>query len=154
MHLNQIVLLRDAIKVDGLSSVLEELIGKNNAFHVKRTSGAIETGWIVVEEGFEYPTIQKLDDSWSVYLSNTKVRKFVPLEDFVGHGDLSAEVVKQATDILDKGVYLAEYENQCLLSGEANHVTEHPSVASAIMPNGSVVRVLIPLPAVGGPPEL
>ena len=144
MHLNQIVLLRDAKNIDGLSSVVQELISKNNLFHVKRTSGAIETGWTLVEEAFEYPSIQKLDGTWSVYTSNTKVRKYVPLEEFVGHGDLSAESVKQATDILDRGVYLAEYEKQCLLAVEANNVTEHPNVGTAIMPNGSLVRVLIP----------
>jgi len=144
MHLNQIVLLRDAKNIDGLGSLLEEIIEKNTLFHVTRTSGDVEKGWFLVEEAYEYPTVQKCDGTWRVYLSNTKVRKFVPLEEFVGHGDLSAESVKVAIDILDRGVYLAEYKNQCLLSVEANHVTEHPNVATAMMPNGNLVRVLVP----------
>ena len=144
MHTNKMVLLKDARKVEGLSSVLEELIEKKNSFHVKRTSGAIETDWAVVEEPLEYPSLQKFDENWCVYVTNTKVRKFVPLEDFVDHGDLSAESVKGASDILNQGVYLPEYEKQSALAVEANHVTEQPCVGTAVMPNGSLVRVIVP----------
>lgn len=144
MHTNKMVLLKDARKVEGLSTVIEQLIEKNNIFHVKRTSGDIETGWFVVEEAYEYPSIQNFDGAWSVYVSNTKVRKFVPLEEFVGHGDLSVELVKEATDILHAGVYLPEYEKQSRLAVEATHITEHPNVGTAMMPNGNLVRVLVP----------
>ena len=144
MHSNKIVLLKDCRNVEDLSTVLEELIKKNNTFHVKRTSGDIETGWSLVEEAYEYPSLQNFDGAWSVYVSNTKVRKFVPLKEFVGHGDLSAELVKKATDILDKGLYLPEYEKQCLLAVETKHITEEPSVGMAVLPDGRRVRVLVP----------
>jgi len=144
MHVNGMVLLKDARKIEGVSSVLEELIGKNNLFHVKRTSGDIETGWTVVDEAYEYPSLQSFDGKWAVYVSNTKVRKFLPLEEFVTHGDLSGESVAQAIAILDKGVYLPEYTKQCSLAMEANHVTEHPCVGTAMMPNGTLVRVIVP----------
>jgi len=144
MHMNGMVLLRDAWKVEGISSVLKELVEKNKIFHVKRTSGDIETGWSVIEDDFEYPSLQKFDGMWRVYLSNTKVRKFVALEEFVGHGDLSAESVNVATEILDRGVYLPEYEKQSALAIEANTVTEQPCVATAMMLNGSLVRVVVP----------
>jgi len=144
MHLNGIVLLRDAKKVDILSALIEELIAKNTLFHIKRTSGVIETDWSVVDEAYDYPSLQKLDDKWSVHVTNTKVRKFVPLEEFILYGDLSAEAVNAATDILDKGVYIDEYEKQMLLAVEANHVTEVACVGTGIMTNGSLVRILSP----------
>jgi hypothetical protein len=144
MHVNDIVLLRDARNTNGISSLLEELIGKNKMFHVKRTSGVVETEWSVVEEAYEYPTLQKIDGMWSVYVTNTKLRKFVELQQFALYGDLSEESVKQATDILDKGVYIAEYEKQLLLAVDADNITEEPYITRVIMPNGSVVRVLSP----------
>ena len=144
MHINDIVLLRDA-KKNGLSSLLDELIEKNTLFHVKRTSGLVETEWSLLDEAYDYPSLQKLDGKWSVHVTNGKVRKFVPLEEFVVHGDLSPESVKNATDILDKGVYIDEYKKQISLAVEANHVTELGCVGTGIMPNGSLIRILGPL---------
>ena len=144
MHLNGIVLLRDA-KNSGLSSLIDDIIAKNTLFHIKRTSGVIETDWSLLDEAYEYPSLQKLDGKWSVYVTNTKVRKFVPLEEFVVYGDLSEESVNSAIDILDKGVYADEYEKQTLLAVEANHVTELACVGTGIMANGSLIRVLTPL---------
>jgi hypothetical protein len=144
MHLNGIVLLRDAKKVDILSALIEELIAKNTLFHIKRTSGVIETGWSVLDEAYDYPSLQNLEGKWSVHVTNGKVRKFVPLEEFILYGDLSAESVVTATDVLDKGIYLDEYEKQMLLAVEANHVTEVACVGMGIMANGSLVRVLSP----------
>ena len=143
MHINGIVLLSDA-KKSGLSSLLDELISKNNLFHVKRTSGVIEKEWSVLDEAYDYPSLQKLDDKWSVHVTNTKVRKFVPLEEFVLHGDLSRDSVNEAIDILDKGVYIDEYEKQMSLAVEANHVTDLACVGTGMMLNGSLVRILSP----------
>lgn len=143
MHLNGIVLLRDA-KKNGLSPLINEIIEKNTLFHIKRTSGLVEKEWYLLDEAYDYPSLQKLEGKWSVHVTNGKVRKFVPLEEFVLYGDLTAESVNAATDILDKGVYLDEYKKQMSLAVEANHVTELGCIGTGIMPNGSLVRILSP----------
>lgn len=147
MHINGIVRLRDAQNIDGLSQVISEIIEKNSLFHVTRTSGAVETGWKVVEDGCEYPMLQKVDGTWRIYLTNIAFRKFVPLDEFPKSSVFDpsfAELIKAAIDILNRGVYLADYEKQCRLAAEVSDVSEEPYVRTAIMPNGTVVRVLIP----------
>lgn len=147
MHTNGIVRLRDARKIDGLSEVIDEIIEKNSLFHVTRTSGTVETGWKVVEDGCEYPMLQKVDGTWRIYLTNIAFRKFVPLDEFPKSSVFAAsfaELVKAAIDILNRGVYLADYEHQCKLAAQATNVSEDPCVRTAVMPNGTVVRVLVP----------
>jgi hypothetical protein len=143
MHLNGIVLLRDA-KKSSIASLIDELISKNTFFHIKRTSGVIETDWSLLDEAYDYPSLQNLDGKWSVHVTNGKVRKFVPLEDFVLYGDLSEESVVAATDILDKGIYIDEYDKQMSLGVEANHVTDLACVGTGMMLDGSLVRILTP----------
>ena len=143
MHVSGIVLLRDA-KNNALSPLIDELVAKNTLFHIKRTSGLVEKEWYLLDEAYDYPSLQKLEGKWSVHVTNGKVRKFVPLEEFVLYGDLTAESVNAATDILDRGVYLDEYKKQMSLAVEANHVTELGCVGTGIMPNGSLVRILSP----------
>jgi hypothetical protein len=147
MHVNGIVRLRDAENIIGLGEVIREIIEKNTLFHVTRTSGAVETGWKVVEEGYEYPTLQKFDGMWRIYLTNTSFRKFVPLDEFPKSPVFDpsfAESIKTAIDILNRGVYLADYEKQRMLAAEVTHLAEAPYIGTAIMANGTVVRVLVP----------
>jgi hypothetical protein len=147
MHSKGIVRLRDAQNIHGLSEVIAEIIDKNGTFHVTRTSGAIETGWKVVEDAFEYPSLEKFDGTWRIYLTNTKLRKFVPLDEFRKSSVFSpsfAELTTVAIDILNRGVYLTDYERQCRLAAEASNISEEQFIQTAIMPNGTVVRMLVP----------
>ena len=150
MHTQGIVRVRDAKDIAGLSEFLAILEKMDGKIPVKRTSGVIDTDWSVISDWYEYPKMARIDGSWTIHLKNSQFRKHVELSGFLRDDSLGAfppgfsHVVRRALDCLEKGVYAEEYAWQKRSSSEVTSVTEHPLITTAVMPNGTLVRVFSP----------
>lgn len=150
MHENSMVRLSDAVKIAGLSEWLAMLKEKEGNIPVKRTSGAIDLDWSLIDDWNEYSLIMRVNGEWSVHLRNSLFRKYIPVSEFLNQHVLAvfpppfADHVRSSLTALEDGVYRADFEEQKRCSSHLHEVEEHPLVKTALMPNGTLVRVFSP----------
>lgn len=150
MHEHGMVRLSDAVKIVGLSEFLAMLKEKEYHIPVKRSSGAIDTDWSLIDDWYEYPMIMRVNGEWAVQLRNSIFRKYIPVTEFLNQHSLEAfpllfaDHTRSALSVLEAGVYKAHYDEQKRCSSHLHEVEEHPLVKSVVMPNGTLVRVFSP----------
>jgi len=146
MHKNNMVKIKDAMKIPGLAECLAELneVGERGDLIVQRSNGDIEKGWSVVNTSYDCLIVNEKINEWTINMTNGTVQKYVPLRWFLdSRVPVSHEHVKRSIDVLTKGVYKNDYFKQLEHSMEAKDVVELPCIGKAIL-NGQVVRALFP----------
>ena len=107
-------------------------------FAVKRTSGLIQDGWQLREEGFVDPVyITKVGGDWTFpcYMPDENMSKYVAFK-YMTH-ILEQSYIDSIIDVLEKGIYMKDY----LASGVQETHEEPPFIKTALL-NGEVVRML------------
>ena len=149
MHKNKYVKFKDA-KTAGLAEFLAELKEQEGEFLIQRSNGAREMGWKLVDDWANYLVFSDDQKEWTVHLTNDTVHKYIPIRWFLDPEVLAAfspdfcKHVNTAIDVLTKGVYLTDYEAQQKYCMQATEVEESAEVGLAVLPDGTVVRVLNP----------
>jgi hypothetical protein len=146
MHENGIVRLNDARTIAGISECLSYVKEMDGRIPVRRTSGAMEYTWRMIDDWHEYSTLVCVEGKWSIHLRNDQFRKHVPLTEFL-RDDIAPsfpegfpQSIDRAIRVLEEGVYRNEHAKQKLCSAHTHEVSEHPLVGMAVMPNGTIVR--------------
>jgi len=145
MHISGIVHMKDAIQIPEISEFINMITVCNYMFPIVRTSGILQTGWMLVEGMYE--SITRINNIWHIHLYNDieHIYKYIPITYFLENNviqmfplDFSKYLVSTLR-ILEEGVYVKDFQKQPL---NAKEVVDAPCI-SKIMVNGQVVRVLL-----------
>ena len=119
--------------------------------HIRRTSGAVEGGWLLQHEPWSvYTTLRCTNDEWSVPMiqPTTEIMKYVPLSCFQ-ETDVQAlndpaisEQIPSVQKLLVEGLYKADYDSYCL--EQSTYVVRETVGVIPVAVNGRIGRVYIP----------
>lgn len=149
LHEAKLVKTQDALEHPILGPWLSLL---TTPVHIRRTSGAVEGGWLLQHEPWSvYTTLRCTKETeWSIPMIQpaTEIMKYVPLIGFqeadvqILNNPAISEQIESIQKLLVEGLYKADYTSYCLEQSTL-FVKETPGMVPVVM-NGRVGRVYIP----------